>query len=384
MKKNLGKLFLLLLLPVLLFGQKELATHTLSANKESAYIKEAVAITFTAVQKDHEDVMFFFLNPKKSDAYDITLLNKATKKIGYHNYTTTFTYLLFPLKEGKIKVDFDYTIKTASDDAVAQVYIGSRDNVKWIDTVDTIMPTQSVILSIKPLAKDIELVGDFKLTAALKNNTIDQFSTAHIVYTLNGVGYVNKTFAPLKKIDKATLFNDTLDRAFKTTKNGQVLEREYIYAISGDDDFTIPKIKIKAYSPRSHTYYTLEELAHDITVSKIDPNTLLDEKEFPKAQSVDFSWLLNAVIALCIFIAGFISAKLSTDIRLPWRINRERFKDIKESKDAKALLIVLLNKYNTIAMQPYVAQLEVIAYKKININNFKKVKKEIIKILSSS
>ena len=381
MKKNLGRLFLLLLLPLLAFAQSELATHTLSVSKQSPYVKEAVEITFTAVQKDHEYVMFFFLESHQSDNYEITLLNKATKKIGYHNYMTTFTYLLFPLKPGKINVDFEYTIKTASDKAVAQVYIGSRDNVKWIDTDDTVMPKQSVRLDIKALPKGIELVGDFKIKSVLKSSTIDQFSTAQVVYTLNGVGYVNKGLSPLHKVDNVTIFEDTHDEAFKITKNGQVLEREYLYALSADDDFVIPAVKIKAYSPRTQKFYTLSADAYPIRVKKLDPSTLLDDKESPTSDTVDFTWLVNIIIGIIIFISGFITAKLSENISFGWLQREKKFQDIKTAVDAKSLLFIMIRNYKSSMMQPYIDRLEAIAYTKENKRSFKQIKKEILKHL---
>jgi len=381
MKKNLGKIFLLLLLPILLYGQAELATQTLSANKKSAYVKEAIEITFKAVQKDHENVMFFFLEPRLRDDFEITLLNKTTEKVGYHDYITTFTYLLFPLKAERLQVDFDYTIKTASDDAVAQVYIGSRDNVKWIDTVDTVMPTQSITFDIKALPEDIELVGDFKLKSSLQSSTIDQFSTAQIVYTLNGVGYVNKGFSPLKKITNVTAFEDIHDRTFRSTKNGHVLEREYLYALSADDNFTIHKIDIKAYSPRTKSFYTLHGKAYPITVRKIDPNTLLDDKEVPKAEEFDIVWIMDTVMGMVIFIAGFVTAKLSENLSRKWFTREKKFEDIKNSHDAKSLLAVMVRSYNTRTMQPYIDDLEAIVYAKQNSRDFKKIKKNILRHL---
>jgi len=381
MKKNLGKILLLLLLPLALFANAPLATHTLSINKKSAYVKEAVEITFKAVQKDHEDVMFFFLEPKLSDDYKITLLNKATQKVGYHNYITTFTYLLFPLKAGSLKVDFDYTIKTASDDAVAQVYIGSRDNVKWIETVDTIMPTQSIILNIKPLDKDIELVGDFKLKTVLKSSTIDQFSTAQISYRLHGVGYVNKDFSPLQKIANVTVFEDTHDAVFRSTKNGEILEREYLYALSGDDNFNIRKVEIKAYSPRTKSFYTLKANSYPITVTKIDPNTLLDDKESPEAKQFNTRLMINTLIGIVLFIAGFVTAKLSEIVTFKWSKREKKFQDIKASSDAKGLLLIMTRFYNIVSMQGYIDRLEGIAYLQQDKSDFKKIKKEILRDL---
>jgi len=380
MNKNLGRLILFLLTPLLLLADNTLASFHLSANKSDVYEREAVEISFTATQKDHEDVMFFILQAQQSDDYEISLLNKESTKLGYHNTTTTFNYLLFPKKVGKVKVGFDFTIKTASDAAVAQIYIGSRDNVKLIETVDTVVTLEPLELKVKALRPGTVLVGDFKLTSQLLSDTVDQFATVQVSYTLNGVGYLDKKMEPLPPIKDATLFDDIVDHSFKSSKNGYIVEREYAYAISADDDFTLPEIHLQAYSPRKKRYYELTAPANKITIKKIDPKTLVDDKEFPVQEAYDWSWLKDSLWVLFIFTAGFMTAKLSEGLHFRWLQRSERFRDIKESQDAKTLVKVLTIRYADKGLDDYINVLEMMIYKKTD-QKFKTLKQAVLKDL---
>ncbi|MBU0631604.1 BatD family protein [bacterium] len=378
MKKNLGKILLFLIFPLIVSA--DLATYSLTSNKKDVYTKEAVEITFTALQKDHTDEMFFFLEPKKSDKYEIALLDTNTKKISYHNQTTSFKYLLFPLKEGEIDVEFDFTIKVASDDAVAQIYTGGRNNVKWIDTTDTKVKIKPLRLHVKPLKEDVQLVGDFSITSNIQSTNVNSYGSANIRYTLSGVGYNEKEFDLLKKIDDVTIFSEVSDDILKNKSEGSEIKREFSYALVAKKDFTIPSLIIKAYSPKYNRYYTLKTESYDIKVSSIDPSTLVDDKEFPQEKDYDFTTLKDIFIASLIFLAGFVTAKLSSDIRFKKSAKKQKFKDIKDAKTAKELILVLLQNYKESHLIKYIDELEAAQYKHSG-RSFKEIKNEILKLV---
>ncbi len=377
MKKNLGKIILFLLLPFALFGDSNLASFALSANKKDALIKEPIEITFSADQKDHTNSMFFFLEVKKSDAYEVVLLDQVTNKISNHNSSTTFKYLLFPLKSGDINVDFDFTIKVASDGGLAKVYTGGRDNVKWMDTVNSKIEVPTLHLHVSPLSEKVDLVGDFTLDAKLQKSDINQYGSANIRYTLSGAGYNEKSLQMLSKIANVTAFSQVTDIASKATPNGYEIKREYSYALRSKNNFTIPAIEIKAYSPKQNKYYTLKSQSYDIKVSSIDPKTLVDNKEFPPSKSYDFKNLKDIGIALLIFLAGFVSAKIAPSLNFK-RVKKQKFQDIKESKTPKELIIVLLQNYKSSISEKYIKELELLEYKKSE-RSFQKIKSDLLK-----
>jgi len=377
MNKNLGKIFLLLLIPLVLFSNTKQAEFSLSSNKKSAYIKEAVEITFVAKQLDHTYVMFFFLEPKSSADYEITLLNKKTTELGYHNYTTTFTYLLFPLKKKKISVDFNFIIKVASDEAVAQVFQGSRDNTKWIETIDTNVPLDPITLNVKELKQKVDLVGEFKLTSKLLKNEITEYDSANISYKLIGTGYKDKDFDIINKIDNTTIFSQKNDAFSVATKNGFKISREYSYAIVAKDDFTIPEVEIQAFSPKLNKYYTLQDPAHKVRITKLDISALTDEKESPKREELDIKLIQNSLAGVVIFLSGFFTAKF-----YPYLLNRKKkkksFEDIKEAQTANELILILLNNYKNKNINKFIDELELLEYKKSD-KSLNKIKALIIK-----
>lgn len=379
MKKNLGKtIFLLLLFTVGLYANN-LATYTLRANKTTAYIKEAVEINFVAKQKDHTNVMFFFLEPQPSDDYEIKLLNKKTTELSYHNFTTTFTYILFPLKAKKLSVNFNFTIKEASDDAVAQVYTGSRDNVKWIETEDTKINIKPLTIYAKALEKPVDLVGDFTLHAKINKTTINQYESVNLLYTLQGKGYKDKNFTILKEIDGVTIFSEINDAFSKLTKFGYAIKRDFIYALSAQKSFTIPKVTLQAYSPTKREYYTLVTPKYNIKVEKIDTSTLLDDEESPHNDPwIKIEVLKQFLIYILIFFSGYISA-----LYLPqsWKFptKQREYDDIYSAKKPKELLTTLTKNYANLALEDEIHQLETLVYKKDANVNFKKIKSDILK-----
>ena len=378
MKKNLGRILIFLIFPLALFADTGLATYSLVSNKKEAYQKEAVELTFTAVQKDHTENMFFFLEPKKSDKYEIQLLDNETKKISYHNSTSTFKYLLFPLQEGDIAIDFDFTIKTASDDAVAQIYTGGRNNVKWIETTDTKVKIKPLLLHVKALKERVDLVGDFGITSAIQSEKINQYGSANVKYILSGVGYNEKEFKILKKIDGVTQFSEISDDYLKNTKEGYEMKREFSYALVSDKDFTVMPVEIKAYSPTKKQYYTIKTARYDIKVSKIDTSTLVDDKEFPQEKSYDFTLLKEIAVAALIFLAGFTTARLSPAVGFNRFFQKTKLKDIKDAKTPKELILVLLQNYQNHGIEAFIDELELLEYKK-SVKSFKEVKNELLK-----
>ena len=378
MKNNLGKLYLLLLFPFFLFANSDLATYTLTANKKDIVEKEAVEVTFTATQKDHTNAMFFFLEPKQSDAYRIELLTHETKKISYHNYSSTFKYLLFPLKSGDIKVNFDFVIKTASDDEIAQIYVGDYSRIKWEDmSSGSKIDLTPLALHVSPLSEKVDLVGDFTLESKLQKSDINKYGSANLIYTLSGVGYDNKTLQPLASIPNVTSFSQITDLDQKVSSNGYQLKREYTYALTSQQNFTVPAVALKAYSPKLKKYYTLKSPSYTIKVSGIDPSTLLDKKEFPADKTYNFESLKNIGIALLIFLAGFTTAKIGPSLTFK-RAKKQKFQDIKESKTPKELILILLQNYKNRSVNKYINELELLEYKKSS-KDFQQIKSDVLK-----
>ena len=378
MKHTLGKMTLFILLSLTLYAN-ELAEFSLTTDKKSPYEKEAVEITFHARQIKHDNVMFFFVTPKKSANYKIVLLQKEAKELAYHDKEAEFHYLLFALKSGKINVEFNFVIKVASDDAVAQVYTGSRDNVKWIETDDTEISVKPLVLDVKKLSKNVDLVGDFTLTQKIDKESAKAYEKINIKYFLKGIGFDDFNIDPLGDIEGVDIFTDVIKHANKATKEGYKIQREFNYAIIAPKNFTIPATKIECFSPAKNRFYTLTTKPHTIDVQALPKSELLDKEEYPKQENYSKE-STNFFIYLLIFIAGYISAKIN--IKIPF-IEKHRYKDIQKSNNPKDLLYTLMHSYADRGLEHYYAPLEDMAYGKKGKKSFAKIKREILNILQN-
>jgi len=379
MKNTLGKIILFFLVTLDIFASSQLAEYSLTSNKIEAYEKEPITITFKAQQKNHHDVMFFFLEPKQSDTYKIILLKQDSKELSYHNKRSIFTFLLFPLVEGKIKVEFNFTIKVASDDAVAEVFKGSRDNVKWIETTNTLVKLTPLVLNVQALKERVDLIGNFKISSKIDKDHINEYDSVNITYYLQGVGYNDINLDLISKIDNVKIFSDASQLYDKASKNGYRIQRELKYALLSTKDFTVPAKKLRCYSPKTKSYYTIQTKAYHVNVTPMDKTELIDTVEYPQGED-SYKDIKIYLIYLFIFLAGFITAKV-----IPKSIgflNKETpYSDIQNSSNAKDLLQQLLNSYNTANLKSEISDLEAIAYKNSPSNRFKSIKKDIIKKL---
>jgi hypothetical protein len=375
MKKNLGKIVLLFfVLQTVVFAQ-QVMEYEVHASKTEAYVKEPIEITFKVHQKDHSGVMFFFLKAKKSDDYKIKLLTREFNDEKHHDSSGMFKYILFPLKAKKINVNFDFTIKISSDASVTHAYVTDHDESSGIEGKIYHIKIAPIILKIKPLAHGVDLVGDFRLVSKIDTKNIKQYENVNLHYRLFGNGFANK-FKLLDKIEDVNLFSDIKKQAPKLTKDGYNLNRDYIYSLSAKHNFVIPTITLKAYSPKRNHFYTLTTPSYSIEVNKIDVTKLLDKEESPQnKQIINWQIIKQFLIYIFIFFSGYIVALLTQ--RNYKKKKKIKFEDIKESKNSKELILILLNNYKNEKIGNFITELEKVAYGKKG-RVFKDIKKSIL------
>jgi len=376
MKNTLGKVLpLFILFTLSLVANTNLATYQLTTDKKSVHIKEPLLITFTAKQKNHNDNMFFSFNVKKSPDYEVKLLHKTIQDNGYHNTITTFEYILFVLKEKTLHVNFDFIIRTASDKAVKQSYVDDHDDSIAISTYDTKVALQPLTLKVKKLTRHVDLVGDFSLNSDIDTTKIDQYGAVNLHYILTGKGYKELHLNILnKQIPNVTIFSKIKDNISKLTKEGYVINTEYIYALTSNSDFTIPALSLEVYSPRKDRYYTLHAKAYTVKVKKIDTSVLLDKTNAPKAESfINIEAIKEFFIYALLFLSGYLAAKLSQKSFFTKK-KKGKFEDIKNAKTAKELLLLLVMHYQDRGLDEYITKLETIVKEKqpLHLNTIKK------------
>ncbi|RLA70233.1 MAG: hypothetical protein DRG09_03745 [Epsilonproteobacteria bacterium] len=379
MKNNLGSLILFQLFSFCLFSLMSHAedfTHSFHVNKTDPYVKEGVILTLDLNQTSHDKVLLFDFKIKESDAYHFQRLDIEETDTGHHAQVH-YVYLIYPLKSGKINIAFDLLKKVTTEDSVAYSFSGDRDNVKGLVTVDTDVKLPPLQLNVQALPENTLLVGDFKLTHAIKKHQAQAYEPLPIQVSIGGKGYPPLLNTLLPKEGNFTRFTEDPVVKSIVTIQGSQSTVTYAMALSHTQSFTLSPLKIKAFDPHTQKsyYLTVPEQHFDITTPKT--NTLVDAIDSPLLLKEDWSWLKTLLGYVVVFTAGYLSA-------LSWKWTKKQrrkednpFKDkIQNCNDAKALLQLLMateDKHFTSTMEILEASL----YGDGKIN-FKKVKQDLL------
>jgi len=365
MKNTLGKL---LLISLLLFGfslygtESQYCTYNLWSSKQNIQVNEPISISFSTIQKVHNEVIFFDLTPHKSQDYEIINIKEKRHEFDYHNAKKDFEFLFFAKKSGQISVKFDFQIRRASDDAVKQAYVGSRDNVKSIPTLKVHIGTPTLKFNVSSLKKDTDAVGNFKLSMSLDKNESNSYDALNVVYRIKGTGYLNKEYEPFQKIEGVSIFKGIKEQTPRATKNGYIYNKEWSYALVSNKNITIPKVSLHTYNPTSGKYNLKEQNATVVKINVLDIASLVDEEESPQS-GFNYKQYLAYIYNTLIFAAGFLLAKT-----LPYLTQRTSKKEhccmqIAQAKNAKELLMYSMKYVTQVNITKEIEALEELQYR---------------------
>ncbi len=344
MKHTLGKVIFLLL--GFLFLQAEDFSYAFHVDKTHPYVKEPVILTVELNQTNPNIVLLFDFDLIKDPSYTFQRIDSKETDTqtgqGLHHAKVKYVYLVYPLMSGEIAIHFKLTKKVTTDESVAYSFSGDRDNVKGLVTTDTDIPLPPLKLAVKPVPSGTQVVGDFTLAYRLKQTKAKAYEPIPFQVTLQGTGYP-PLVTLLPKDVNFTLFSETPILRSKAGYSGTQNVVHFPMALSHNEDFTLPKIVIKAFDPKKKKTYELTVPEQRFEVSKVDKKTLVDKIDNPKTLKTDWSWLRSLLTYMLVFAAGYLTA-----VSFKWtKKTQSRSEDpikekIRQAKDAKALLQLLL------------------------------------------
>ncbi|MDQ7085602.1 MAG: hypothetical protein Q9M36_12125 [Sulfurovum sp.] len=306
MKHSLGKLLLYCMCVVLNAGDFD---YTLEISKSNPYVKEALLLTLDVNQSNHDVVLFFDFDLLPSADYTFERSN-IQEIDGYHNTQIRYSYLIYPLRKGRIEVNFYLLQKATTDESVAYSFSGDRDNVKTLETRDTFIAIKPLVLNVKPLAKGTQIVGDFKLDYRIKKHEALAYEPLPMQVTIEGIGYPPLLDGLLPKESLFQTFSQAPEVSVSTREQGRYAKVHYTMALSHDRNFSLAPIEIHAFNPRLEKYYSLHIPRQSFVIAEINHTALLDSINTPLAVEIEWSWLKEMLFALFYVAVGYTTAIL--------------------------------------------------------------------------
>ena len=211
----------------------------------------------------------------------------------------------------------------------------------------------------------------------MEKSEINSYENANVKYNLSGTGYDVFKVDPIDAMDGVKIFSNIGDRYNQATADGYVIHREFNYALVSKNDVKVPRKEFKCYSPKNKKFYSIATKEFDVKVTQMEESTILDKEEYPKTEEYFEDFKSLAIYAL-VFLSGFITAKYAPT---SFAKKNTPYQDIRESKDAKELLFIIMRRYDKKRLQEHCERLSDIVYNNANANEFKKIKKLALKEL---
>ncbi len=355
MKKILGSVLIVLKI----FA----ANYQIEISKEEPYIKEPITINLKFFEKKKEEVDWINFEPIKSKNYEVVLLNKKSRDFGYE-----FLYLLFPLKEGEVKIDYKLRVKKAPFEEIQNKILGTgyEQTTPIEGTVYTIKVKPSII-KVKPVKK-VELYGNFRIKSFTDKKIAQEYEPIYYTFNITGTGYPPHIKDIFPNRDNLKILKDKPVKKIKYTKNGAQIDYTFQYAIISDRSFTIPPVKLKEFNYKDYLVLKTKPISIEIKKSQIKEDKIDDP---PKIEPF-YKSLISFLKYLAIFFAGAVSG-----ILVYLLIRKEEFEKIIKAKDEKELLAFITVKYPN-CLKNIKNRLDEAIANKENLNLLK-IKKEIIK-----
>ena len=339
---KLKSLLISILMLQILYAQDDVA-YSFHLSTTTPYRQEAVFLDVNISQLDHSKVMLFNFTLKNSKDYSFYQIGLEERE-KYHDLRHEYSYLIYPKKSGRVKIEFDMVKSLTDDDKVTYSISGDRDSVKRLEKEDIVVSLKPILLDVKDLPKGVELVGDFKLTYSLDRQKTEAFDPINFKVKLKGRGEV-EPFEILKESKSYRLFHQAPKVKKFHTKDGTTTSIEWEYAISAKESFTLPAIEIKAFNPKSKKVYTLKTPEYKMEVDKVSEESLLDSEDVPAvSKAIDWDWWRWLFSYIFVFMAGFLMPRDLFRRKKPIVKNDEEIlaEKIRGAKSHKELLEILL------------------------------------------
>lgn len=335
MKKNLGRVFFLLML----FVSAELfaTTYEWSAQiqKQKAYVNEPIYVHYTCAFSDRAELYSIEFNPSgEYEKFRVKSLH-VNESIVDGKKISSYEFLLFAKEGGEIEVAFEALMKLTSRESIEEMVIG-RDNVKKEDTKKTVVKQEVFKLFIEETPS--ALVGDFALDVKKREPLVKAYEPYHLEIKIQGDGNF-EALEPLRfEIEGVKIFAEDVVLNQKLTKEAQSGVWSQKFAFVGEKSFSIPKQEIEYFSLKTKK---LEKLFFDAVDVKVEGG-FAKEELLDVVQKKEFVFDSAYLYYVLTFVAGFLVGKIKRKKSVQTKPSDTFLQKLKDVKSLDALMVLLV------------------------------------------
>ncbi|RXJ90226.1 hypothetical protein CRV01_03435 [Arcobacter sp. CECT 8983] len=353
----------------------------LVASKQEAYVGEDILLKLIFKYKKNLQITNLGFEPPHFENFWYKKLNNKDGRYEENGYIVQeLEYLLFPQKEGNLKVNpLSIIVQLVNQNS-------NYGNFSFLSVpVERRVYSNSLDFDIKPLPKNVSLIGDFDISASLDKNEIKEGESVSLKLNIKGSGNFDDLEDYKLDIENATIYDNKPQ--IKTSYSNKGFEGTYkkSFSIVPSNSITIPSFKLRYFDKKQK-----KVIEKETKEFKVKVNSLNKQKTTSKLEKLSEPKVIKKVIEKSItlkdkflyFSLGSLVTILIFGLYIYVKIHKQKTKEdkplikkLKSSKTKEELLKTLLPylKYNT--------QLDELIFECEKTEDFKQTKRDIITLV---
>lgn len=359
---------------------------TLTVDKKEVYVGEGIHLTLLFKYRKDLNIIGLEFEKPKFESFWVKEL-KSNENLPMDNVYTyqKLEYLLFPQKSGKLDIG---PLKIES------VTSQSRYNSSFFVTAPTQRTkiySNKIALEVKTLPQNLKLIGNFSIDATIDKDTLKEGEAVSYKVTIDGRGNVDDIDEVKLAIPDATIYENPSEKKYDIVDNlyGGIYTKAF--SIVPTKDFTIPEISLQYFDKKTKTVKTIKTKSFDITVEAVEKKVTKLEVAQDKGNNVESQEKIQMVPIsknekILYFLFGLLVGAIVVILVIVLKQKKTKQEDIalvklvKQSKTQNELFKTLVA---FIKIDEDLDKMIFTLETKLEKEQFKSVKKEIIEILNS-
>ena len=321
-------------------------------NKKSIIKGDYAIATIKIFQPSNIDIADAQFDKPKFKGFNVLPFKPKTPKQQNGYAVSELKYILIPKSSGNFTIEpakIEYTQGVSKNQSATFGFFGAESQTKKISS-------NSLGIKVINPPENIDIVGNYIVKSNFKHDKFYKSTPITYIVIIEGEGNLKNVDLPKIEINGLTVYDKApiVKQLIKDGKLYSILKKEYTFVST--KDFTVPKISIKFYNPKSKQIVTKtlnkiplhlkskksisdllkdkvetetnnEQLINANKESRENINNILFDQNYYKSKYLNYNAFYKYVLTL---IMGIIIGVLST-IYIPIFLNLFKRKEFKSS-----------------------------------------------------
>lgn len=353
----------------------------LKASKEEAYVGEEILLKLVFKYRKNLQITNLGFEPPHFENFWYKKVDNKNRRYEENGYIVQeLEYLLFPQIEGKLKVDpLAIVVQLVNQNS-------NYGNFSFLSVpVEKRVYSNSLDFNIKPLPKNINLIGNFDINATIDKTEIKEGESVSLKLDIKGVGNFDDLEDFKLNIGNATIYDNKPQIKTAYSKKGFEGSYEKIFSIVPSTSITIPSFKLKYFDKTQKKVIEKTTKEFRIKVNSLNKQEItptLEKSNEPKEIKKVIKKSITLKDKLLYFSLGSLVTILIFGLYIYVKIYKQKTKEdrplikkLKSSKTKEEMLKLLL------PYLKYDSQLDELIFECEKTKDFKGTQKAIISLV---